>query len=1008
MTHEIAYLKLVGGGYCPMSLPNDNNPFFTRQSGLALGNATTDPMDSPALAICAAREVVAAAAAPCEGVLLCEWKRLQRYAAAWPGRPLRLASLEDFPEEFAGQQTLEGFLHAAKLAGYAEALAALGVELIDAPFLTADELVPVFPGKEFHRKRFQRFAKALPMAPAVVASDADVAHFTSATGARPSTHLLGNGRVDAHFKENIVHFRRIRQLADGLADELERDRRRRGKFCGKFCDGGEMAEKDKCRQRGRAHAALTRSGMDVLAKVEQMWDGERSLDVLQGGLSADASRLIELILNAEVDEFDAEVARELHEDEPHNKGDAASAQRFFDSNMVHLVRIRQLADPERAMSVQPRFNQEGFEDERALVRDHYIPTWGQFGWVMGKPIERLWAGERDMEVLCRGCDPGVSALTALILVADDEHAEEATRRHRQRRGSTGANDRAEQLFERDKVSFRRVRQLADPDQALTQHPRFNRHGVEAEKVEVRDRLIPQWAASNWNIGPAIERLWAGERDLERVREGCDEPERRLMELVFSAHEDQHAADRRRAAERQGQDTGARPGTRSTCTACNRGYTVCFGSYGWRWNGDWDRNKQHADATPESPNLRFCSRECEELAPTTDGAGHSGEWRGGQYQQWCSHSEVREGPLCTHPGGILKREHWSCCGVTDRGAACTAGSGGAAAPAQSSGTRWQVASDSGWSDCEAAAQTQLTEAAAANVKRVTLERGQYTYDVDLTAMTQTNTQTGKVRAVRVQGGPGALARDCPNGHGLQAGHTPRDGYGCDVCHRDLPAGEAVQSCRQCNHDVCGRCFAAAGGSAPAAAAASAAPTSTTVPTRTEGVDSVDPNDPAVLQIVNFGFSHTQARVAVFHGRKQDINPDRMVEAAIDFILGNPSAGVPPQPAGDGSGRLLCPERHRLTAVGYARHDTFCDVCQQSPIHHVCEDAERHYDVCESCYTAAAGATEGVPTQQIEEGVPPAAAEPTAAEAPAPAPVPEAAAPAPPSQEELRAARLARFG
>lgn len=125
VTHEIAYLQLVGGGYCPISLPNDNNPLFKRQSGLALDDATADPMDSPALAICAARQV--AAAESCDGVLLCEWKRLQRYAAVWPGRPQCLASVEEFPAEIVGQQTLDGFLHAAKLAGYAEALAALGV-----------------------------------------------------------------------------------------------------------------------------------------------------------------------------------------------------------------------------------------------------------------------------------------------------------------------------------------------------------------------------------------------------------------------------------------------------------------------------------------------------------------------------------------------------------------------------------------------------------------------------------------------------------------------------------------------------------------------------------------------------------------------------------------------------------------------------------------------------------------------------------------------------------------
>ena len=178
--------------------------------------------------------------------------------------------------------------------------------------------------------------------------------------------------------------------------------------------------------------------------------------------------------------------------------------------MVHIVRIRQLADPARAMSTQPRFNQNGVEDERSIVREHYCPTWKQFGWDIAKPIERLWAGERDLQVLARGCDPGCRALVEILLNADEQHAEEALTRHRQRRGSDGAIRRAEALFDRDKVSFRRIRQLADPVAAMTQQPRFNQRGIEAERQEVRDRLFPRWVATGWQIVEPIERLWRGE------------------------------------------------------------------------------------------------------------------------------------------------------------------------------------------------------------------------------------------------------------------------------------------------------------------------------------------------------------------------------------------------------------------------------------------------------------------------------------------------------------------
>jgi hypothetical protein len=80
----------------------------------------------------------------CEGVLMCEWRRFQRYAAVWPGRPERLAALESFPPQLCEQKSLRGFLVASKLAEYAEGLSStLGLELIDVPFLSDDDLQQV-------------------------------------------------------------------------------------------------------------------------------------------------------------------------------------------------------------------------------------------------------------------------------------------------------------------------------------------------------------------------------------------------------------------------------------------------------------------------------------------------------------------------------------------------------------------------------------------------------------------------------------------------------------------------------------------------------------------------------------------------------------------------------------------------------------------------------------------------------------------------------------------------
>eukprot|EP01050_Picozoa_sp_SAG11_P008184 SAG11_NODE_708_length_7648_cov_3.486687_4_plen_69_part_00 len=45
-------------------------------------------------------------------------------------------------------------------------------------------------------------------------------------------------------------------------------------------------------------------------------------------------------------------------------------------------------------------------------------------------------------------------------------------------------------------------------------PRFNQDGVEAERAEVRQRLLPLWQSMNWQVREPIERLWAGERNLQ--------------------------------------------------------------------------------------------------------------------------------------------------------------------------------------------------------------------------------------------------------------------------------------------------------------------------------------------------------------------------------------------------------------------------------------------------------------------------------------------------------------
>ena len=945
---EIEYLKLVGGGYCPMKLPRDTVAYFQRQGAFA---ESGDPMDSPALSVCAARTV--AQGEQLDGLTLCEWRRFQRFAVAWPGRPERLSST--LPPEVS---TLPALLVSAKLDEYTTQLSALGLELGDCPFISTDDLASAIP-KEFHRKRLRRVAQRLPLEPARAASAEDVTHLTASTSASAgSHHLLGNTAADTCFQVNCEKFRRMRQLADGSSEELEAERRRRGKFCGKFSRGSARAEINKARESPLWNRTL-RGPLDVRAKIDALWDGEFDLETLQRGLGADGARLMELILNAEDDLWDEEVARKLHDDEPHNSGEG-SAQRFFDSNIVHLTRIRQLADPARAMSVQPRFNQNGYEDERNFVRSHYVPVWKQLGWDVGKPIERLWQGERALEVLSLGCDANTAELVELLLAADD-NTEEANRRHQ------------------------------------------------------------------------------------------------------AAHE----------------------------------------------------------------RLRRQTRD-------DDGTGHAGEWRGEQYQQWCSAPGREEGPLCAHlhrTSGIVHEEHWSCCGVTDRRANCPlststlTGSNAAVNMRVSrpgSGRHSGPGTLLGWKVNGARFHDTSGGLASDGYCRVDFDNGG-AWNVPMAEVSPLAAGGGH----RLGGGSAvSTARDCRGGHGLTDSTTPRTGFGCDICHRDLPEGTRVHSCRQCNHDVCHECFEAnlsGGGSADGGDGDRGTGTGgisfdTAVVGQlvehgrrkaellgfrcdrrgglngdtSKGCQNADgacrlryhdtgerfnvmhreltfveaaggggvaspaaalgtviaDDDPVVLQLVAFGFQASQAKFAMMRGREQGIRASHMVEACTNFILEHPIAGVPPR-LQDGS--LICPDGHVLNPIPNVRYDTVCDVCHSHETHHICQAAQRHYDVCVTCFRSAleptaASATSSTTTESEEPtitivGTPPprnpaataapvvqesaaresrlgvseeAVPPPAAAQAPTPAATPggdPVAAPQTPDEDReavMRAARLARFG
>ena len=66
----------------------------------------------------------------------------------------------------------------------------------------------------------------------------------------------------------------------------------------------------------------------------------------------------------------------------------------------------------------------------------------------------------------------------------------------------------------------------------------------------------------------------------------------------------------------------------------------------------------------------------EAVRLADGAGGGApaptcQWRDQAVtRKYCSRSGDEEGPVCDHGSDIIRTDHWSCCGVGERQAACT--------------------------------------------------------------------------------------------------------------------------------------------------------------------------------------------------------------------------------------------------------------------------------------------------------------------------------------------------
>ena len=142
--------------------------------------------------------------------------------------------------------------------------------------------------------------------------------------------------------------------------------------------------------------------------------------------------------------------------------------------------------------------------------------------------------------LCQSCYDGAKPDGSKADGAKAESTDEKTRP-----GSDSEEGvpptRATQMFKRNLVEFRRVRQLVDPRRTARTGPKFTEFGVgiHAERSEVESIYFPKWLEAGWDIGSAIMLLWAGVTDIDELCAGIDLDSRALVQLIIKADDDEY-------------------------------------------------------------------------------------------------------------------------------------------------------------------------------------------------------------------------------------------------------------------------------------------------------------------------------------------------------------------------------------------------------------------------------------------------------------------------------------
>lgn len=150
---------------------------------------------------------------------------------------------------------------------------------------------------------------------------------------------------------------------------------------------------------------------------------------------------------------------------------------------------------------------------RGMRVEYHSSSYGR--WLPAR-VERVHSdGTVDLDVRARADPSRIRRLNAED-VSDEEEEEDSDEEEEEGSESEDSDEqesdtrgfaRADDLFLRDYVIFRRIRQLSSPEEAAVEGPRFPGGSIESERRYVMRGIIRRLEQNGWEIRSTVEKLW---------------------------------------------------------------------------------------------------------------------------------------------------------------------------------------------------------------------------------------------------------------------------------------------------------------------------------------------------------------------------------------------------------------------------------------------------------------------------------------------------------------------